>query len=69
MTTPEYLSPKQVADDDRYPFTLGQVRHYLLMRHKNGLEKAVRKIGKRCYLRRDLLDAWIESQGAKGGEE
>jgi len=67
MTNIEYLAPKQIATSSEYPFTLGQMRHYLLMRHKNGLEAAVRKIGKRLYLRRDLFDQWIEDQGGKGG--
>lgn len=58
----QYLTTNQIAECDRYPFTLGQIRHYLLKRYKNGLDQAVRKIGKRLYLRRDLLEAWIESQ-------
>jgi hypothetical protein len=33
-----------------------------MYRHKNGLEVAVRKIGKRLFLRIDLFDAWIEKQ-------
>ena len=51
-----------IVECDQYPFSLGQLRHMLLMRHKNGLQKACRKIGKRLYLRRDLFDLWIESQ-------
>ena len=43
------------------------MRHYLIMRHKNGLEAAVRKIGKRLYLRNDLFQNWIESQSNQGG--
>jgi hypothetical protein len=35
------------------------------MRHRNGLQKAVRKIGKRLYLHRDLFEEWIESQSNK----
>lgn len=62
-----YLEPKQIAESDKYPFSIGQVRHYLLIRHRNGLEKAVRKIGKRLYLRKDLFDQWIENQG--GGKK
>ncbi len=46
----------------QYPFSLGQLRHYLIMRHKNNLEIAVRKIGKRLYLRKDLFEQWIEDQ-------
>ena len=58
----------KVAEKDEYPFSTGQIRHYLLMRHKNGLNKAVRKIGKRLYLRRDLFEAWLESQASQGGQ-
>jgi len=65
--TVKYLSAIQIAESKCYPFTLGQVRHYLLMRHRNGLDKAVLKIGKRLYLRRDLFDQWIESN--QGGDQ
>jgi hypothetical protein len=41
---------------------MGQIRHLLLNRHRNGLKDAVRKIGKRLLLRVDLLDQWIETQ-------
>lgn len=58
----QYLGVSEIAKSGRYPFTIGQIRHYLTKRHQNGLEKAVRKIGKRLYLRTDLLDAWIEKQ-------
>jgi hypothetical protein len=62
MENYKYLSPHQIATSEEYPFTIGQVRHLLLMRHKNGLEKAIRKIGKRLYVKRDLFESWIESQ-------
>ena len=62
----EYLSIQQIADSKQYPFTIGQIRHYLIMRHRNGLEKAVRKIGKRLFIRKDLFELWIESQVSKG---
>lgn len=64
----QYLTAMQIVDSKRYPFTAGQIRHYLLHRHKNGLEKAVRKIGKRLFFREDLFNAWIESQASKGGQ-
>lgn len=67
MNSQQYWTPHQIVASDQYPFTIGQIRHYLMMRHKNGLEKAVRKIGKRLYFRRDLFEQWIESQVAKGG--
>lgn len=65
--TTRYLSIQQIIDSTRYPFSQGQVRHFLLMRHKNGLESAVRRIGKRLYLRQDLFDQWIEKQSGNGG--
>lgn len=58
----KYLSTQEIVESPRYPFSMGQLRHYLLKRHRNGLEKAVRKIGKRVFLRQDLFDQWIESQ-------
>ena len=57
MSEFQYLSIRQIAESERYPFTLGQIRHYLLMRHRNGLDKAVFKIGKRLYLRQDLFSS------------
>jgi hypothetical protein len=69
MTDYKYLSSRQIVEDARYPFTIGQLRHYLLKRHKNGLEKAVRRVGKRLYLRQDLFDQWIENQTARRGAQ
>lgn len=66
MDKVEYVSLKQIAEDSHYPFTMGQLRHYLVHRHKNGLDAAVRKIGKRLFLRIDLFNAWIEQQA--GGQ-
>ncbi len=68
MTEHRYLCIKQIAGSNLYPFTEGQIRHYLIMRHRNGLEMAVRKIGKRLYLRQDLFEQWIETQGKQGGK-
>lgn len=62
----KYLSAKQIVASDHYPFSMGQLRHYLMHRHKNGLDSAVRKIGKRLFLRQDLFNAWIEKQAREG---
>jgi hypothetical protein len=56
-----YLNIKQIVESGKYPFTAGQMRHYMSMRNHNGLAIAVRKIGKRLYLRMDLFEQWIES--------
>ena len=58
----QYLSPQQIVKSGHYPFTIGQLRHLLLFRHRNGLESAVRKVGKRLMFRLDLFEAWIEEQ-------
>lgn len=65
MSNFEYWSPRQIVDSGKYPFSMGQVRHLLLHRHRNGLQIAVRKIGKRLVFRVDLFDRWIESQGSE----
>ncbi len=62
MSNGLYQTPKQLVASGRYPFTIGQIRHLLLYRHRNGLEGAVRKVGKRLMFRIDLFDQWIESQ-------
>lgn len=62
MNEMKYMSINQIVDCGLYPFTVGQIRHFLLQRKKNGLNEAVRQIGKRLYLRVDLFDAWINNQ-------
>lgn len=67
MENIQYFTTMQIVKNGCYPFSLGQIRHFLMMRHRNGLESAVRKIGKRLYLRKDLFDVWIESH-IRGGQ-
>jgi len=55
-----YLSVSQLFESKHYPFSMGQIRNLLAMRDTNGLGVSVRKIGKRLYLRQDLLEQWIE---------
>lgn len=62
MSSFEYWSPRQIVDSGKFPFTMGQVRHLLLYRHRNGLQDAVRKVGKRLMFRVDLFEQWIERQ-------
>jgi|GEM_PF-890904 len=65
MTDYQYWSPQQIVKSGKYPFSMGQIRHLLLYRHRNGLQDAVRKVGKRLVLRMDLFDQWIECQTSK----
>jgi hypothetical protein len=62
MTELSYWSPQQIVASGKYPFTMGQIRHLLLYRHRNGLNDAVRKVGKRLLFRVDLFDQWLEKQ-------
>jgi hypothetical protein len=57
-----YCTVKQLADDKSLCFTQNMLRYYLLHSHKNGLRKAIRKVGRKVLIRRDLFIAWIESQ-------
>ena len=65
----EYWKLKQIEQSSRYPFTKGQLDYFMLNRHKNGLSKSIRKIGKRLYVRMDFFDKWIESQTSKKEEK
>ena len=47
---------------EKFPVSKGIVRHWLSDRKSNGLDKAVRKIGRRVFIREDLLIEWIEGQ-------
>jgi hypothetical protein len=67
MNDYEYLTVKQIVESKNYPFTFGQMRFFLTKRHRNRLSKAVRKIGRSLYLRKDLWESWIEEQQEKGG--
>lgn len=67
MTNYEYWSPQQIVSSGKYPFTMGQIRHFLLYRHRNHLQSAVRKIGKRLVVRMDLFEQWVESN--QGGDQ
>ena len=57
----KYMSIKDIVNDDKYPFSLGQLRALITNRHKNGLAISIRKIGRRVYIREDLFDQWMDS--------
>lgn len=62
MSDHKYLTINDIVKCEKYPFTLGQMRSFLLERDKNGLGVAVRKIGKRLYIRSDLFELWVDNQ-------
>ena len=57
----KYASIDDIANNERFPFTKGQLRHHVAKRHENGLATSIRKIGRRIYIREDLLDIWMDS--------
>ena len=57
----KYKTIKQIVNEGNYPFSLGQMRHFLLNRENNGLKIAIRKIGKCVYIRTDLFDKWLDA--------
>jgi len=57
-----YRTVNQIATCGRYPFTVGQMRTLLLSREKNGLNQAVRKIGRRLYFKVDVFEKWMDNQ-------
>ncbi len=61
MNDREYLTAERLSKDPRCPFNKGQIRHHLLHRDTNGLNKAARKVGKTLLIRMDLFLDWIES--------
>lgn len=60
-----YCTIKQIADDQTFCFTTPMLRYYVLNAHKNGLTKALRRLGRKILIRRDLFIEWIEKQSEK----
>ena len=60
-----YCTVRQLVKDPAFCFTEPMLRYYLLHAHKNGLASAVRRIGRKVVLRRDLVAAWIEKQAQR----
>ena len=55
------MSIDDLANNEKYPFTKGQIRHFVTKRKENGLATSIRKIGRRLYIREDLFDEWVDS--------
>jgi hypothetical protein len=62
---PKYAFIESIVDNEKYPFSLGQMRNLILFRKKNGLDTILFKVGKRWLIREDLFELWIESKRAK----
>ena len=65
IISPQYCTVQQIVDDRLFCFTESMLRYYILHAHKNGLAKALRRIGRKVLIRRDLLITWLEKQTRK----
>lgn len=51
-----YCTVKQLAEDKAFCFTESALRYYLLHAHKNGLNKAIRKLNRKVSVKRTRID-------------
>lgn len=65
--SPQYCTVQQIVNDKTFCFTQSMLRYYILHAHSNGLRKAIRKVGRKVLIRRDLLIIWLEEKAIKGG--
>jgi len=63
-----YCTVKQIAEDPSFCFTMSMLRFYIFHADKNGLEVAIRRIGRKVLIRRDLFIAWVESHANRGAK-
>ena len=59
----DYLTVKQTTR--LYEWPAGGLRYLLFNREENGLNKAVRKVGRKLLLNREEFDRWLERQKDK----
>lgn len=57
-----YRTVRQLAEDPAFCFTMPMLRYYVLHAHRNGLSTALRRVGRKVLIRRDLFIDWIEKQ-------
>lgn len=60
-----YMTVKQIAEDPSFCFTIPMLRYYILHAHSNELTPALRRIGRKILIRRDLFINWLEKQSSK----
>ncbi len=65
MSDQTYCTVKQIASDPTFCFTVPMLRYYILHAHKNGLASALRRVGKKVLIRRDLFITWLEKQARR----
>lgn len=62
---PNLLTVKQMAG--KYPaFSESSLRYHIFHEAKNGLDKAIRRIGRKILIDEEAFFAWVEDQNARG---
>ena len=57
-----YVTVKQLANDPKLCFSVSMIRFYILNAHINGLSPAIRRVGRKVLIRKDLFLDWLEKQ-------
>ena len=57
-----FATVRQIADDPAWPFSEGSLRYLLFNAQYNGLDKAIKRIGKKVLIHKPRFLAWLESQ-------
>ncbi len=57
-----YRTVRQLANDPAFCFTIPMLRYYVLHAHRNGLSKALHRVGRKVLIHRDLFIEWLEKQ-------
>ncbi len=58
---PNYLTVKQMAA--KHPaFSESSIRYHIFNETKNGLDKAIKRVGRKILINEDLFFEWLEGQ-------
>jgi hypothetical protein len=64
---PNFLTVKQLVA--KYPWlTLGGVRHFLFFSKQNGLDVAIKRMGRKVLIDEDRFFKWIGEHNMRGGK-
>ncbi|NCP62018.1 MAG: hypothetical protein GW748_01725 [Alphaproteobacteria bacterium] len=61
---PHYLTVKQMAVKNP-AFTESSLRYHIFNEHKNGINKAICRIGKKILINEELFFEWLEDQNRR----
>lgn len=62
MTDFKFITMRQIADSEKYPFTWSAITKLIHRSKDNGLHDAVFRVGRKVLIREDLFDKWLQSR-------